>query len=247
MEFNGRKLRHELKYIINYNEYTYLKSRLAALMQLDSHSGEDGYHIRSLYFDDIYHSALDEKESGIMFRRKYRVRIYNKSDSFISLERKDKFNEYISKISQEITKDQFYSIINGDIGFMAESDVPLMREMFVAMKTNLLAPAVCVDYQRDVFVFKEGNVRITFDRDLQAGIDSADIFDPDMTVVSALDPTLMVLEVKFDDYLPGVIRRALQISSHSREAVSKYIYCRQAQFKYNPQSIIHQSIYGGNI
>ncbi len=247
MEHNGRRLRHELKYLINYGEYAYLKPRLEALMKRDIHAGDDGYHIRSLYFDDMYHSALEEKESGIMLRRKYRIRIYNKSDSFISLERKDKFGEFISKISTCLTRDEFYRIINGDIADMASSDVSLKQEMFAEMRTKRLAPSVIVDYQRDVYVYDEGNVRITFDRDLHAGIDTADVFAPNITTVAAMDPGLMVLEVKYDDFLPDVIKNALQIKSHSREAVSKYVYCRQAQFKYNPISKSHFHLFGGNI
>ena len=57
--------RHELKYYINYRDYTLLRGVLKALMPLDPHAGPNGdYHIRSLYFDDAYETALVEKMAG---------------------------------------------------------------------------------------------------------------------------------------------------------------------------------------
>lgn len=66
--------------------------------------------------------------------------------------------------------------------------------MFWHIRTRQLAPAVVVDYQREVFTCEEGNVRITFDKNLEAGIDTADIFDPKMTIVKAFPPEALILE-----------------------------------------------------
>lgn len=173
MEYNGNSLRHELKYYINYHDYKYLSTRLATMLRLDENSVEGGYQISSLYFDDIYHSALFEKESGIEFRQKYRIRIYNRQDNVIMLERKEKFGELISKKSIKITKEQFYNLINGgDINFLLESDNQMPKDMFCAIKTKFLRPAVIVDYEREPFILEEGNVRITFDKNIQAGINT---------------------------------------------------------------------------
>jgi hypothetical protein len=237
LKYKSSTLRHEFKYIINYNEYEYLKARISGIMYRDAHSGINGYHIRSLYFDDMYGSALAEKESGVMFRQKYRVRIYDKSDKVIKLERKEKFGEFINKVGLSLSKDEFYNLIagdTGDISFLLKSGNKMAGEMYGRIRALRLAPAVIVDYRRDVFVAEEGNVRITFDKELQAGIDTPDIFG-DIHIVNALNPQLMVLEVKYDDFLPKHIKNALQITSHKREAVSKYVYCRLAQFQHNPQ------------
>ncbi len=111
-------------------------------------------------------------------------------------------------------------------------DMP--KEMYWAIRTRMLAPAVIVDYQREVFVLDEGNVRITFDQNLQAGINTSDIFSPGVIDVNVLAPGTMVLEIKYDDYLPAYVLKLLQLPAHSREAVSKYVYCRLAQFRYDP-------------
>ena len=235
MHYKGHQLRHEFKYYINYHEYTYLKARLEGIMAYDKNSGKDGYHIRSLYFDDVYDTALNEKMSGVQFRQKYRIRIYNKQEHVIKLERKEKYRDTISKQSLTLSKEQFYHIIENDnIDFLLHSEKEMPQQMFWHIRTRQLAPAVVVDYQREVFTCEEGNVRITFDKNLEAGIDPADIFDPKMTIVQAFPPDALILEVKYDDYIPDYILNALQIHSHKKEAISKYVYCRMVQLKWNP-------------
>lgn len=85
------RYRHELKYLINEGEHAALACRMAPVFKLDKHAQAGGYTIRSLYFDDYCNSAYEEKDAGILMRKKYRVRIYNGSDKVIKLERKKKY------------------------------------------------------------------------------------------------------------------------------------------------------------
>ncbi len=73
------RYRHELKYLINEGEHAALACRMAPVFKLDKHARAGGYTIRSLYFDDYCNSAYEEKDAGILMRKKYRVRIYNGS------------------------------------------------------------------------------------------------------------------------------------------------------------------------
>lgn len=82
------RYRHELKFLINEGEHAALACRMAPVFKLDKHAQAGGYTIRSLYFDDYCNSAYEEKDAGILMRKKYRVRIYNGSDKVIKLERK---------------------------------------------------------------------------------------------------------------------------------------------------------------
>ncbi len=237
MQYRSNLLRHELKYIIHSREYQGLKARLKTIMPMDENSGENGYHIRSLYFDDIYNTAYYEKLSGVQMRQKYRIRIYNQSDGNIKLERKEKYGDFISKKTVNLSKAEYFALIRKEhLEFLLHKNSEMAEEMFWSMRTKLLAPAVIVDYVREVFVMDEGNVRITFDQNLQAGINTCNIFDPNIFLINTLEPDTMVLEVKYDDYLPKFIQNALQLPVHRREAVSKFIYCREAQFKMNPAS-----------
>ena len=78
MSSNKKNFRHEFKYFINFQEYEVLRRRLSLIMGYDSNvSSKNQYHVRSLYFDNMKNSGIFEKQSGILERKKYRIRIYN--------------------------------------------------------------------------------------------------------------------------------------------------------------------------
>lgn len=224
--FNNR-FRHELKYFIHCSEYEGLRNRLKNMLDYDSFSDSDGgYHVRSLYFDDVYDSALYDKSFGVLKRKKYRIRIYNKSDSVIRLERKTKYDQYILKETELMSKDEYYKILNSDADFLINKESELYKQFYTEIKYNLLKPKVIVDYEREAYVFKFSNVRITFDKGLCAGINSCDIFDKNLVTVNAFKEPIMILEIKYNDFLADNVRTLLQISSHERSAISKYQICR---------------------
>jgi hypothetical protein len=242
MQYMGNKLRHELKYFIGLHEYRYLSARLATMLRLDENSVDRDYKISSIYFDDIYHSALKEKEAGIQMRQKYRIRLYNRQDGVIHLERKDKFGEFISKKSIRITRAQYDALLNGgDIRFLLDSESKFAQEMYGTIKSRLLRPVVIVEYDREAYILNEGNVRLTFDKDLQAGFNTCDLFSPNLMYTSVLEPGTMILEVKYDDYLPTYVKSLLQIPAHNRSAASKYVLCRELQMERNPVSFFGTS------
>ena len=120
--------RNEWKYLIDTAQKELICQRLYPMLQLDKHAANGGYMIRSLYFDDYYQSAYEEKDAGVLRRKKYRIRIYNCDDSSIKLERKKKFGAYIFKESASLTKEEVYKILDGDYEFLLHSDKPLCRE-----------------------------------------------------------------------------------------------------------------------
>lgn len=228
MQYGEKSLRHELKYYINTHEYMYLKERLAHSLKKDENGTiNDGYHIRSLYFDDIYNTALNEKKLGVFKRKKYRIRIYNMRDQSIKLEKKSKYGQYINKEKMKITKSEFYKILEGDNDFLIQADSKLSREFYIETKTKLLKPVVIVDYEREAYTLESGNVRITFDKNLSAGINSFDIFDKNVITKKIFDKPIMIMEVKYDSFLPNHVRNLLQIDRHNISAASKYVMCRK--------------------
>nr|WP_307890027.1 VTC domain-containing protein [Clostridium botulinum] len=125
MRNGGKKFRHELKYYINYNDYISVRNRIKYVLKLDQNADESGeYFIRSLYYDDIYDSALYEKNFGVNIRKKYRIRIYNMSDEVIKLERKNKVGQYVCKESATISRKEYDEIINGDYKSLVSSKHP---------------------------------------------------------------------------------------------------------------------------
>ncbi len=233
MKNHKERYRHELKYFINHHQYITLKNRLSSILKADPYSdGDNEYHIRSLYFDDIYNTGLFDKQSGVNDRDKFRIRIYNYDDGLVKLEKKTKVGQFINKQTAPISKKDFYRIMDNDIDFLYYSDHSLLKKFFIEMRTNLLRPVMLVDYTREAYIHPANNIRITFDKDLRTSIISTDIFNRDLFTLRALDEPLMIMEIKYDNFFPDFIRDMMQISVSMRTAASKYVICRK-YFKTN--------------
>ncbi len=102
-----------------------------------------------------------------------------------------------------------------------------MRDIYIQMKSKGLKPVVIVDYEREPYVFKYGNVRVTFDIDLRVPLNSLDIFEPAIASKKIFEEDVLILEIKYDKYLPTYIKNLLQIESGHAMAISKYVYCRE--------------------
>ena len=219
------KYRHELKYLISYPEYEGIRRRMLPYFSLDDHAKDGEYVIRSLYFDDLRGSAYEEKEDGIFFRKKYRIRIYNYSDSSIKLERKKKQDKYIYKESANLTREEFEKILEGDYEFLLRSDQKLLQEFYIECICNMMRPRVIVDYNRTPFILDEGTVRVTFDKAVRAAVGGYDIFDSELPALSAMDTDKLIMEVKYTEYLPQVVRELLPPRSSEFVNASKYVIC----------------------
>lgn len=220
------KFRHEHKHYINYMDYMIIRSKLKAIMRPDANTNSDGeYHIRSLYFDNYMDVALQDKISGINHREKFRIRCYNKDFQFINLEKKSKINGLCSKIKAPISKDEVEAILSSKTEWMAKSAEPLIVELYSKMKSGQLRPKSIVDYKREAYVYDPGNVRVTIDRDIRTGLFSTDLFNPDLPTIKVGDHQIL-LEVKYDDFIPEVISNIIQLDGRRQTAFSKYAASR---------------------
>ena len=217
--------RHEVKFEISRQDIAILRQRLGAVMKRDKHAVDGAYTIRSLYFDNIDDKALREKINGVNIREKYRIRMYNNDTSVIHLERKFKRGGLGYKNSADITPKQAQDIINGDIAWMACSDDEVILSFYTRLRTQGLKPKVIVDYTREPYVFGAGNVRVTIDSDIRTGLSCTDFLNAHCLTVPIKDSPC-ILEVKWDGFLPDVIRDALQLDSRQNGAFSKYAACR---------------------
>lgn len=222
------KGRHELKHYINTADYYELKSRLPAVMEQDRHAGESGqYLIRSLYFDDDFDTCLREKLDGVKNRDKYRIRYYNHDPSLvIHLEKKSKRGDVCIKTSAALTPGEAQKIVDGDIEWMKNHETPLIQELYRKMAFTSLKPKTIVDYVRDPYIYPFGNVRVTLDHDIRTGLSCTDFLDPDCVTVPIPEGNAIILEVKWDDFLPEIIREIVQVRNRRVTAFSKYGACR---------------------
>lgn len=217
--------RHEWKHLINGRDMIILRQRLKAVAKADSNAVDGRYFIRSLYFDTPADTALREKIDGISRREKFRIRYYNFDDSVIHLEKKSKTAGLCSKESTNLTAEQVRNIIGGEIAWMKESDDALIRELHHKMTVQQLRPKTIVDYWREPFVYAPGNVRVTLDYDIRTGLGCTDFLNPDCPTVSVPDNPV-ILEIKWDEFLPSVIKAAVQLGDRRATAFSKYAVCR---------------------
>ena len=221
------KPRHEIKVFLTLSDYISIKNRLKNFAKLDKNAGDSGiYHIRSLYFDNFNDKALMEKISGFNNREKFIIRFYNHNHSFIRLEKKSKSNGLCYKSSAPLTKEECEKILNGDIEFLKDSSKDVLKEFYCKLKYQCLKPKTIVDYTREAYIFNTGNVRITFDTNIKSGLYSTNIFNPELPTLGLVNENPIILEVKYDNFLPDIIRDLVQTNTRRPTAVSKYAACR---------------------
>ena len=217
--------RHEWKHEINQADLFVLRQRLRAVTTPDPHAVDGKYLIRSLYFDNAADKALREKLDGVSRREKFRIRYYNDDTSLIHLEKKSKIGGLGKKQSAGLTAAQAQDIVDGSLDWMADSSEELIYELYVKMRTQGLRPKTIVDYTREPFIFGPGNVRVTLDYNIRTGSCCSDFLNPDCPTIPAGEAPI-ILEVKWDSYLPDIIRDAVRLPGRRVTAFSKYAQCR---------------------
>ena len=216
--------RHEVKHEINYSDMLDIRRRLSAIARRDTHAKEGKYRIRSLYFDTPEDTALKEKLLGVAKREKYRIRCYDGDTSFIRLEKKTKIGGMGTKDMAALTPDQVMKIIKGDTDWLIDEEDELLRQFYAALRNERLQAKTVVDYTREPFIYDPGNVRVTLDYDIRSGLKLLDMLDFTAPTIPVKESPI-ILEVKWDNFLPEVIRQAVQLPVRE-QAYSKYAACR---------------------
>jgi hypothetical protein len=234
--------RHELKYRINGGTYHILRQRFRAVMMPDAHTAGGLYRVTSLYFDDAYRTAYRDKVNGALHRKKYRIRVYDLGENVINLEEKVKDDSMGYKKSTRLTMEQYRSLLKGDCSFFADEKYADTAggDLFASDSAVKVMPAVIVDYIREPYVCYAGNVRITFDMKIAACTNSLDLFGADNVYETVMPENEIVLEVKYDNFLPAHIGQLLTGINTTEEAVSKFILCSDKLGEHRPLKDIYR-------
>ncbi|MBO5535913.1 MAG: polyphosphate polymerase domain-containing protein [Clostridia bacterium] len=219
------RYRHEWKHEIRYVDLLTIRQRLRAVAIPDPHAQDGKYLIRSLYFDNLNDKALREKVDGVNRREKFRIRYYNGDLNLIHLEKKSKVSGLGTKYSAGLSAEEAQAIVDGRLDWMMDSGRSLVQELYTKMKFQGLRPRTIVDYTREPFIYGPGNVRVTFDYNIRTGLGCVDFLNPDCITIPAVDAGI-ILEVKWDNFLPSIIRDAVQTPGCRVTAFSKYAQCR---------------------
>lgn len=218
------RLRHEEKHQVNLREALVLSQRLEKLFPRDPHAGPEGnYQVVSLYYDDPYDTALRQKLDGVNRREKFRLRYYGEKPAFFKLEKKYKVKGLCGKGSCRLSREEGERLLRKDFAFLLEKEEPLAREFYAKLRRGL-APKTVVRYTREAFLYAPGNVRVTLDGDIRAG--APERFLIPQKLLPALGG-LAVVEVKYDAFLPEIVKLAVQVPNRQGTACSKYALCRR--------------------
>lgn len=223
----NERFRYELKFLMNTSQAEILKKRLALIMEVDGNSIDGTYFIRSLYFDDNDNTAYYEKIDGLEEREKYRIRYYNYDHSYITLELKGKKNNLTYKRQNRITEQEYHDLVEQNYDKIDIKDRKVLEDFINKAKRKLLIPSIIVDYNREPFVYPVEDVRITFDEDISSGRYNYDLFSKELLPYRVLEPNEVILEVKFNHFLPSTIKKVLDTVPKTRIAMSKFAICKE--------------------
>lgn len=225
----AEKYRHELKFLSSRGELLLLENRIRHICRPDGHVGKEGsYRIRSLYFDTYDDSCYYENEAGADDRRKYRIRIYNGNPDEIKLECKETLHGMKRKEICRLTGQQCRQLMQKQPVTEVQAGQELLERFLVERSTRLFEPKVIVEYTRAPYVHPAGNVRITFDRQIASSYRIEEFLEPVIPCRSILAQGQEILEVKYDEGLPGAIRELVTAGQQLRQiSFSKYALCRK--------------------
>lgn len=227
MKIKQESFRHENKFIISTVQRFSIENAIQGVLQKDSHLRGDSYNIRSLYFDDYENTCFYENENGVDPREKFRIRIYDGKSDFIRLELKRKQNLMTQKLQCSMTKEQVDTVINGRPLLNFDQLHPLLKKFELQRQCRLLQPDVIVEYDRIPYVYDVGNVRITFDMNLSGSTEFSKFFSDVMPKRPVMIQDMMVLEVKYDAFLPSYIEKLICTEKGQRSSFSKYYICKR--------------------
>lgn len=233
---SGEKWRHEYKYFSPGVLLDELEKRCSVILKKDKNTGEKGfYHIRSIYFDDMYNTCYFENEDGTDPREKFRIRIYNNSDKKVSLELKQRRMGKCHKLSSPLSIERLEKLIEGSfhskILIPDADDSCIYKRFYSEILFRNLHPVTIVSYDRVPFVCNTGNVRVTFDRNIRSSDSFKDFFSEGLFSRPILPAGTNLLEVKFDELLPDYIYDCLSTEKLKQTSFSKYYLCRKYNMK----------------
>lgn len=229
-----KQYRNEWKYTIHEKDIQILFERLDAVLEKDRNAGEDGYYsVHSIYFDDYTNTCAKENEAGVSERFKYRIRYYGTDNRKLRLERKEKTQGRCHKETAWITEDTCRKLMSGDVSDLFwETDHPLVRQFCVDIMNRYFTPKIIVNYERIAFTEIMTNVRITFDKNISVSDDFEHFLSGGYLRIPLQPVDEHVLEVKFDEVLPGYIKNILTKQELIQSAFSKYYLGRMTLQNY---------------
>jgi len=217
--------RFELKYLLYYNQVEEFLSFIAPYVINDAYGGPDGsYKIISLYYDSSDLLCYREKIDGEKYRRKLRVRTYGNHSEIAFLEIKQRYNLTVQKRRFRASLPEILSYLDtSKNGIKNKRYDPTIEEANILVQKLRLEPKIVVSYNRTAFFDRfNKNLRITIDRNVRCRHIALNIETNKTKGRYALQPEMMILEIKFNESIPTWIVSCLNYLDLQVQRISKY-------------------------
>ncbi|KMT22222.1 polyphosphate polymerase domain-containing protein [Clostridium cylindrosporum] len=219
--------RREMKYFITLEDYYYFKSVFPVFFNKDLHSIDEGYRVRSVYFDSINNLDYHDKIEGEQNRKKIRIRVYNPNDNKAKLEVKYKFNLNQRKETLIISREHAKRLINGEYDVLLNYSDGIALKIYAIMVSDIYKPVSTLEYKREAFYKDEYGIRVTLDTEISHSETEFDIFSKDLNMIPTLDINRPLLEVKYEKYLYKWFQDILSSRDCVNSSISKYCSSRK--------------------
>jgi hypothetical protein len=246
-------LRYERKYLVPKELIDQMRLRIAPFVRDDIYTNktDDGisqYTVRSIYFDTRNLDFYTEKKEGLIHRRKFRIRGYDKFQpgSRVTLEIKRKIESRVKKHRSFVHYKNVHKIFEtGQVEKYLVNDnhcpkaIEDAQRFLFHLKKSHLKPTCLVVYEREAWHGKfDPDVRITFDKNIRSKIypDIDKLFDDEN--MSYLFDNHFILEIKYlTNQMPLWARSLVQEFKLRNDAISKYSIGFEACL--NLKNIVH--------
>jgi hypothetical protein len=222
--------RFELKYILNLKQAEEIKSMLHHYMARDHYGDHDGrYWISSLYFDSPNYRCYWDKENGVRYRCKLRIRHYGSDEEIneitpVYVEIKTRIDQITQKRRVRLPYRDALRLCNDrQIPVCAPQDQPIIDEVFVMLWQQNLIPAIIVSYDRQAFtgtIFDDG-LRVTFDTTLTYQTHPLHLQEV-RSSLPMLPPAWVIMEIKVNERIPYWLTELIAAHNLVLSRISKY-------------------------
>ncbi len=218
--------RKEIKYLVPFEKINYLKSIFDNILERDKYGKNGTYVVRTQYYDTLEEDDLFDNLSGIIEKKKIRLRTYFEDESTFKLEYKYKYNTDSTKYSLIITRDEAKQMENHKYDFLLNKKSELALFFYYKLLQGCYRPKTIVEYNRLAYVYPVSRVRITFDTNVRATAYPYGLFEERLNTFPIISPDLGVLEVKYNEFLPSSLKHILESIDTLPQANSKYLKAR---------------------
>ncbi len=211
-------LRFEQRHLLTAQNAQVCQLYVEQILWEDDHGmqeGEKGYMVRSLYFDIPDCCGLQETSTNETDRKKPRLRIYSPGATWAFLELKSNEGLLQRKRSLRITRELAEKMAEGQYDVLLTLQHPFANEIHKLMSAQRYQPRALVEHRRRAFMLDVNNTRVTFDKDVYSCYGSRRLFDEKPSDGPSMDPSLVVMGIKYNRFLLSYVHKLVQMADES--------------------------------